>query len=78
MNEIKSLYTSCGYQSYVDQYLTFPPSGVQPAIEQNATSASCDIYDMAITAEYMLNPCFDTFEIVSNTPLINAAIRPSD
>lgn len=32
MEQMQSLQQSCGYADYIDKYLTFPASGVQPPI----------------------------------------------
>ena len=74
---LKSLHESCGYKNFMDKYLVYPPSGVQPPTFFNFSddaSAACDIYDMAIDAALSLNPCFDVYAIVSYSLLFRALV----
>jgi carboxypeptidase D len=71
MAETQSLHTSCGYQSYIDKYLVFPASGVQPQKQFNSTAeASCDVFDMIATAAFNPNPCFNIYEVNSMCPIL--------
>lgn len=70
METLKGLHEQCGFKAFIDQYLTFPPSGVQPQLSWNYTAnATCDIFDMAYYAAVDLNPCFNLYEIVDHCPL---------
>jgi carboxypeptidase D len=73
MQQMESLHQSCGYADYIDKYLTFPASGVQPAILFNASgsNASCDVFDMANDALFAVNPCFDIYEITEMCPILS-------
>ncbi len=75
MADLLSLHKECGYETYYDKYLTFPPSGQQPTTFFNYTTGSanlthanpaltCDIFDLANKVELGINPCFDIYEIV--------------
>ncbi|KAE8384497.1 Alpha/Beta hydrolase protein [Aspergillus alliaceus] len=71
MNELESLHNSCGYQDFVEEYLTFPPSGVQPQKSFNITSdTDCDVFDMINDAAYLVNPCYNMYEINQMCPLL--------
>ncbi|KAB8069999.1 Alpha/Beta hydrolase protein [Aspergillus leporis] len=69
MEELESLHKSCGYQEFIDEYLTFPPSGVQPE-KFNASTAECDVFDMINDEVTRYNPCFDVYEINQMCPLL--------
>ena len=71
IQELTELDGSCGYSAYRDQYLTFPPSGVQPPLFFNySANASCDIFNLADNAALDVNPCFDIYEINTQCPLL--------
>lgn len=73
MQTLEGLHQSCGYADYIDKYLTFPASGVQPPIYFNTTgsNASCDVFDLANYALWEVNPCFDIYEIVAMCPILS-------
>ncbi|GAB7351667.1 hypothetical protein MBLNU459_g2265t1 [Dothideomycetes sp. NU459] len=67
--ELQSLHQSCGYADYIEKYMTFPASGVQPAIGPNI-STQCDVFDLIDFAAFDPNPCFDIYQIVQMCPLM--------
>lgn len=65
------MHESCGYADYIDRYLQFPPSGLQPPVYFNFSSdASCDVFDLIDSAAFDPNPCFDIYEIPAMCPLL--------
>ncbi|KAH0425280.1 serine carboxypeptidase, partial [Aureobasidium melanogenum] len=69
--KMENLHQSCGYADYIDKYLTFPASGVQPpALFNFTTDASCDLFDLINEAALVVNPCFDIYEITQMCPLL--------
>lgn len=71
MNQLQSLHKSCGYQDFIDEYLTFPPSGVQPPKSFDPTSdADCNIYNMITDAAYRVNPCYNVYAINQMCPFL--------
>jgi carboxypeptidase D len=71
--KVSALHESCGYADWIDQYLVFPASGVQPAVFFNDSSprnASCDVFDMLDHAAFAINPCFDVYSINEQCPLL--------
>ncbi|GAB1197044.1 hypothetical protein APSETT444_006325 [Aspergillus pseudonomiae] len=71
MNELESLHKSCGYQEFLDGYLTFPPPGVQPPKSFDPTNdAGCDIYKMITDAAYLVNPCYNVYAINQMCPIL--------
>lgn len=72
MAELAGLHQSCGYADYLDKYLTFPASGVQPAEFFNLTSqADCDVFDLINYALFDVNPCFDIYNVPAQCPLLS-------
>ncbi|KAH0361413.1 serine carboxypeptidase, partial [Aureobasidium melanogenum] len=69
--KMETLHQSCGYADYIDKYLTFPASGLQPPVLFNFTSnATCDLFDLINEAALVINPCFDIYEITQMCPLL--------
>lgn len=53
MEELDRLHEACGYEEYLDEYMTFPAKGVQPTRLFNMSAESaCDVYDL-VTDEAM-------------------------
>ena len=66
LQQIQEIDKSCGYAAFRDQYLQFPPSGVQPPLFFNySANVSCDVFDLLNQALLDVNPCFDIYEIAS-------------
>lgn len=71
MAELEERHQSCGYQDYIDKYLSFPPAGVQPPKMFNyTTDADCDLFSMIMNEVYNINPCFDVYEVNLMCPLL--------
>ena len=73
MSQVEKLHQQCGYADYIDQYLTFPASGVQPAEFfnfSNPKNLSCDVFSMLDDVALDINPCFDIYEINLQCPLL--------
>jgi carboxypeptidase D len=68
--ELEQLDKTCGYSGFREQYLTFPPSGVQPPkFFDYETEEACDVVDLAGNAAYKPNPCFNSYEITTQCPI---------
>lgn len=66
--QLESLHKSCGYADYIEKYLTFPASGVQPPVFFNysdPTDQNCDVFNLINFAAFDPNPCFDIYEITA-------------
>ncbi|KAE8348986.1 Alpha/Beta hydrolase protein [Aspergillus coremiiformis] len=71
MDKLTSLHQSCGYQEYIDEYLTFPPSQVQPQKSFDPIdNADCDVFDMIDNAAYLINPCYNVYAINQMCPIL--------
>ncbi|KAL2126343.1 hypothetical protein VTI74DRAFT_1142 [Chaetomium olivicolor] len=73
---IKAIDTQCGFSAYLDQFLTFPPRGPQPAMlpgEDPITGLSmpqCSLYAAAFLAAKEFNPCLNAFDVTSHCPIL--------
>jgi carboxypeptidase D len=57
--QLEDMHKSCGYADYIEKYLVFPPSGVQPPVFFNYSSQeNCDVFDLIDFAAFDPNPCF--------------------
>lgn len=63
---LEEMHVSCGYDKYIEQYLTFPASGIQPAMQFNE---SCDVFDAVLEYALAINPCWNIYEIDAACPL---------
>ena len=71
IQQLTQIDAECGYAAFRDQYLVFPPSGVQPPLFFNYTAnASCDVFDLADNAALEVNPCFNIYGINAQCPLL--------
>ncbi|KAJ5723942.1 hypothetical protein N7488_001977 [Penicillium malachiteum] len=71
MAELASLHKSCGYEDFIETYLTFPPPGNQPVKTIDWESiGNCDVFDLVYEEAFNINPCFDLYEIPTMCPLL--------
>jgi carboxypeptidase D len=73
---IKAVDAKCGFTAYLDEYLVFPPKGVQPSIlpsEDPATGEAhpeCQLFIGVYLATLELNPCLNPFDVTSHCPIL--------
>ncbi|KAI9719041.1 MAG: hypothetical protein M1812_003671 [Candelaria pacifica] len=60
---------SCGYTSFLNDYLVFPPKGPLPA-PPNSSVPGCDIFGDVFNAVSLVNPCFDIYQVATTCPLL--------
>ena len=65
--QLEALHESCGYAEFIEKYMTFPASGVQPPAPD--FSEECDINGLATNAAFKPNPCFNSYEINTQCPI---------
>ena len=56
LEQLATAHVGCGYAEYIEKYLRFPPSGVQPAfsVAFNPTTAyDCDVWDSVYRNAYI-------------------------
>ena len=62
---------SCGYTAFLNDYLVYPPAGPLPNPPlSNDTTGECDVWDAIFSAESLINPCFDIYQIATTCPLL--------
>ena len=62
---------SCGYTSFLNEYLVYPPPGPLPNPPMsNDTTGECDVWDAIYYAASLINPCFDIYSITTTCPLL--------
>ena len=65
---------TCGYTQYMNKYLTFPPSGLQPSILPglNANGSDfqkgCDLFTSVFLAGNEANACFSVYDVATGCP----------
>ncbi|KAF9630151.1 hypothetical protein BFW01_g332 [Lasiodiplodia theobromae] len=71
--EIHERSSSCGYDSFLSEGLSFPPTGPlppPPGLDSNGTvTQECDLLSSIYTAAVALNPCFNVYEAGSLCPI---------
>jgi carboxypeptidase D len=75
LSSYQSKHQQCGYQKYIDTYLQFPPSGVQPAI--GASKRGCDLFNQAYNSAQEANSCFNVYEVNQTCPTPNDPLQPN-
>ena len=68
--ELNSLADSCGYTSFIDEYLVYPPKGPLPTPPSADYGSSCDLWDAVINAATAINPCFDVYQVSATCPVL--------
>ncbi|KAI4191778.1 MAG: hypothetical protein LQ348_003430, partial [Seirophora lacunosa] len=69
LDSIHTRASSCGYTSFLETYLTFPPAGPLPN-PPNASAPGCDLFNDIFDAISLVNPCFDIYQIATTCPLL--------
>lgn len=59
---------SCGYTSFLNDHLVYPPKGPLPN-PPSSDAEGCDVYSDIIDAVTLINPCFDIYQIATTCPL---------
>lgn len=78
--ELDNLYEKCGYKDYIEKYLQFPPSEMQPNEPfSDSQEQECSL-SWTITNEVKrVNPCFSNLEITQMCPLLWSVLAfPTD
>ncbi|KAJ3551296.1 hypothetical protein NM688_g4786 [Phlebia brevispora] len=71
MAEVDATAARCGYTSYLQEYLTYPPKGKLPLpghyIENDP---GCDVWTMIFNASLLVNPAFDIYRVFDTYPIL--------
>lgn len=72
--EITKMSAECGYDKFLSDGLTFPPKGPfppQPGVDaKGRTTDACDIFDAVFNEIFVINPCFDIYQVGSLCPIL--------
>ena len=66
MSFINAKSKSCGYSTFLDTYLKFPPSGPMPVPPD--PKGDCLIWDDIYYAAIKVNPCFNIYSVTTTCP----------
>ncbi|PSN60457.1 carboxypeptidase cpdS precursor [Corynespora cassiicola Philippines] len=70
LEDINDRAEKCGYTSYLETYMTFPPSGPLPQPNMTSKDEGCDLWSEITDAVMLTNPCFDIYQIATTCPLL--------
>jgi carboxypeptidase D len=81
LDNLTASHEACGYQNFIDTYLTFPPSDVQPPLD--TYPPQCDIWGRVFRElDRSTDPavkCFNPYQISEQCPLFPDVLgRPSN
>jgi carboxypeptidase D len=60
MADINDRAETCGYNAFMENALTFPPTGPIPTAP-NSSLPGCDVWDDITNAAIYVNPCFVSY-----------------
>jgi carboxypeptidase D len=74
--QLTTMADQCGYNEYMNKYLTFPAAGVQPTsfalpglnTTDGSTLENCGAINTVFSGAVELNPCFSVYEISAGCP----------
>ncbi|SNX82961.1 probable serine-type carboxypeptidase f precursor [Melanopsichium pennsylvanicum] len=66
--QIKAMDEKCGYTTYLNEHLTYPPKGKFP--NPHPTTDDCDIFDYVFNTIFDVNPCFDIYQVATTCPVL--------
>lgn len=69
MEHLATMDEECGFSDFRDQYMQFPPSGVQPPLMES--KAKCEVWNEAYYAAWTVNPCFNVYMLGFTCPLLS-------
>ncbi|KZV84913.1 alpha/beta-hydrolase [Exidia glandulosa HHB12029] len=74
MAQLEAAADACGYTSYLDDFVTFPPAGMLPLpVGTNGTFnaiASCRLHSQIQRAVNLINPSFNTYRVTDTFPTL--------
>ena len=68
MTSINQRAEECGYFTFMEEALTFPPSGKFTA--PNESAPGCEVWDDIVTAAIYVNPCFNIYHLIDYCPFL--------
>jgi carboxypeptidase D len=69
--QLHNMSDTCGYTSFMNDNLVFPPKGPLPTPPNvDLSDDSCDTFDAVFYAMLEINPCFDIYQVATTCPLL--------
>lgn len=69
--DITNRAEKCGYTSFLEKSLVFPPKGKLPTPPNvDYTMEGCSIWNDIYNAASLVNPCFDIYQVATTCPLL--------
>ncbi|KAI9660522.1 MAG: hypothetical protein M1821_009873 [Bathelium mastoideum] len=69
MIDVNERAEKCGYFEFMENALTFPPTGKLPSAP-NSSEPGCDVWDDIIAAAVYVNPCFNIYHLIDYCPYL--------
>ena len=71
MEHLNERYEACGYKSFMDEALLFPPKGLIPTPPNtHYKQPGCGLWNDVLNAASLVNPCFDYYAVATTCPLL--------
>ena len=71
VNYLHTTAADCGYTSFLEEALVYPPKGPLPPPPNVANNNdTCDLFDAVFEAISLINPCFDIYQVATTCPLL--------
>lgn len=73
--DVKNRSKACGYEAYLDKYITYPAVERQPTAlpgmqsDQTSYLEGCGLFSDVVTAAQEINPCFSLYTITNLCPM---------
>ncbi|CCU81548.1 cpdS/carboxypeptidase [Blumeria hordei DH14] len=77
MTQLHNMSASCGYDDFLQKYLTYPPLAPLPQFQdlpgtdQNGeTLKECDVFSSIYSEIFLINPCWDVYQVATTCPAL--------
>ena len=61
---------TCGFEGYVQKFVTFPPPKAPFPTPPKANDPECDVWDEIFNAALLVNPAFNIYRIFDTFPVL--------
>ena len=69
MDHLNALNEKCGYDEFMTNALTYPPTGPIPTAP-DSTKHGCNVWEQSLSAAIYINPCFNFYHIIDYCPFL--------
>ncbi|PQE04801.1 carboxypeptidase cpdS protein [Rutstroemia sp. NJR-2017a BBW] len=76
VEQIHNVSSSCGYDDFLNTYLTYPPPGPLPSKLPGTgksgiyATEECDVFDLIYNEVFNVNPCWDIYQVATTCPVL--------